>query len=142
MIEEIPGSREIANGYDDVFVFVKEYLSKVYSRQVTDISDTVWCPEWWRHTEAVIRLDAVWQTWEHFRLQGGPGISVWFLNHADRHMAMLFDPRGPFKYCSVRNGHKEMLDPLPQDPPQGPDRAMFTNPPPNGPWQKTMEPRA
>lgn len=124
----VPDPREIANGYPTVFAFVNEYLSRVYSRQVTDISDTVWCPEWWRHPEAAIRLHALWQAWEHFRLQGGPGISFWFLDHADPHMAKLFDPRGPFKYCSVRNGHKKMLDRLPLEDQVGGDRELFTDP--------------
>ncbi|MFE1594824.1 DUF4913 domain-containing protein [Nocardia sp. NPDC058705] len=139
MTEEMRVASQVANGYTDVFDFVAKYLSRVYSRQVTDISDTVWCPEWWRHPEAMIRLDAVWQTWEHFRLEGGPGISVWFLDHADKHMAALFDPKGPFKYCSVRNGHKPMLESLKVDVPTGNDRHMLDDP--EDPWQKTVETR-
>jgi hypothetical protein len=51
--------------------------------------------------------------------------SVWFLDRADQHMAVLLDPKGPFKYCSVRHGHKDMLVPLPLTaPPDG----MFSDP--------------
>ncbi|MEV0335524.1 DUF4913 domain-containing protein [Nocardia sp. NPDC050717] len=128
MNDQTPPARELTNGYATVFDFVTDYLSRVYSRQVTDISDTVWCPEWWRHPEAAVRLHALWQAWEHFRLEGGPGISVWFLDHADPHMAKLFDSRGPFKYCSVRNGHKDMLEPLPFEEQVGADRKLFTDP--------------
>ncbi|MFR9750234.1 DUF4913 domain-containing protein [Nocardia sp. 004] len=102
--------------YANVGEFVEKHLSKVYQRQVTDHSDTVWCPEWWRHHEAYIRLDALWQAWEYYRNVVGTGMSVWFLDHADPHMAKLFDPNGPFKYCSVRNGHKGMLSRLPVEP--------------------------
>ncbi|MFD3508415.1 DUF4913 domain-containing protein [Nocardia sp. NPDC058666] len=131
--QEVRKTADIANGYPSVIEFVDEYLSQVYSRQVTDISDTVWCLEWWRHPEAAIRLHALWQAWEHYRRQGGPGISVWFLDHADPHMAKLFDPRGPFKYCSVRNGHKKMLDPLPlTEPPEG----QFSDPEVLRVWEK------
>ncbi|MEV6427011.1 DUF4913 domain-containing protein [Nocardia sp. NPDC051463] len=111
--------------HTSVVEFVENYLSLVYRRQVTDISETVWCPEWWKHAEAVARLDALWRAWEHYRLQPSTGLSVWFLDHADPHMTKLFDPRGPFKYCSVRNGHKDMLSPLPL---KSPDQGMFGNP--------------
>ncbi|MET9215810.1 MULTISPECIES: DUF4913 domain-containing protein [unclassified Nocardia] len=137
MSDQNSGARDIVNGYPNVFDFVNDYLSRVYSRQVTDISDTVWCTEWWRHPEAAVRLHALWQAWEHFRLEGGPGISVWFLDHADPHMAKLFDPRGPFKYCSVRNGHKGMLDRLPLEDQVGADRAQFTDPDVNRTMDKT-----
>ncbi|MEU7764595.1 DUF4913 domain-containing protein [Nocardia sp. NPDC049190] len=111
--------------YASVVEFVENYLSVVYRRQVTDLSDTVWCPEWWQHAEAVARLDALWRAWEHYRLDPSTGLSVWFLDHADQHMSKLFDPKGPFKYCSVRNGHKDMLSPLPLKSPQ---HGMFGDP--------------
>lgn len=111
--------------YSGVVEFVENYLSVVYRRQVSDLSDTVWCPQWWKHTEAIVRLDALWRAWEHLRQDGATGMSVWLLDHADPHMKVLLDPRGPFKYCSVRNGHKDMLGPLPlAAPPDG----MFSNP--------------
>ncbi|MFF3571003.1 DUF4913 domain-containing protein [Nocardia jiangxiensis] len=53
--------------YGNVGEFVENYLSFVYARQVKDRSDTVWCTEWWRHPEAVIRLEALWRAWEYFR---------------------------------------------------------------------------
>lgn len=111
--------------YANVVDFVENYLSVIYRRQVTDLSDTVWCPEWWQHAEAIARLDALWRAWEHYRQDGATGLSVWFLDHADPHMAKLFDPKGPFKYCSVRNGHKDMLSPLPTKAPQN---GMFSDP--------------
>ncbi|MEV4125098.1 DUF4913 domain-containing protein [Nocardia sp. NPDC049707] len=111
--------------YTNVVEFVENYLSVVYRRQVTDISETVWCPEWWKHAEAVARLDALWRAWEHYRLEPSTGLSVWFLDHADPHMTKLFDPRGPFKYCSVRNGHKDMLSPLPL---KSPTQGLFGDP--------------
>ncbi|MEV2219780.1 MULTISPECIES: DUF4913 domain-containing protein [Nocardia] len=111
--------------YSNVVDFVENYLGLVYRRQVTDISETVWCPEWWKHAEAVARLDALWRAWEHYRLEPSTGLSIWFLDHADPHMTKLFDPRGPFKYCSVRNGHKDMLSPLPL---KSPTQGLFGDP--------------
>ncbi|MGW0179408.1 DUF4913 domain-containing protein [Nocardia sp. NPDC003345] len=115
-----------ATRYKNVGEFVHSYLIHVYSRQVSDLSDTVWCPEWWEHPEAFARLEALWRAWEHLRQDGRTGMSIWFLEHADRHMEVLLDPKGPFKYCSVRHGHKDMLIPLPVGkPPEG----LFSDPP-------------
>ncbi len=99
--------------YDSVVSFVENYVSLVYQRQVTDTTDTVWCPEWWQHPEAVARLDALWRAWEFLRQQDTTGLSTWFIEHADMHMKRLMDPRGPFRYCSARHGHKDLLSPLP-----------------------------
>ncbi|GAA5054130.1 DUF4913 domain-containing protein [Nocardia callitridis] len=111
--------------YSGVADFVENYLTMVYRRQVTDVGDTVWCPEWWRHAEAIARLEALWRSWEYLRGYRETGHSVWFLDHADRHMEVLFSPRGPFQYCSVRHGHKDMLAPLPVTPPP---HDLFTDP--------------
>ncbi|MFF3571192.1 DUF4913 domain-containing protein [Nocardia jiangxiensis] len=111
--------------YKSVVQFVENYLSMTFQRQVTDTTDTVWCPEWWKHHEAVARLDSLWRVWEHFRQQGATGLSEWFVEHADPHMKQLFDPRGTFRYCSARHGHKDLLSPLPASEPQV---GMFSNP--------------
>ncbi|MET8654994.1 DUF4913 domain-containing protein [Nocardia aurea] len=106
--------------FTNVAAFVEEYLGQVYQRQVSDSSETVWCDQWWRHVEAVSRLDALWRAWEQLHRDERGGLSYWLLQHADPHMSRLFDPGGPFKYCTVRNGHRDMLGPLPiESPPDG-----------------------
>jgi len=106
--------------YKNVEAFFNNYLRYVYQRQVTDTTDAAWCPEWWEHTEAVIRLDALWRAWEYYRQNPRTGLSEWFVDHADQHMAKLLDPSGPFKYCSARHGHRKLLAPLPlHTPPSG-----------------------
>lgn len=90
-----------------------EQLAVLCARQVTDINETVWCPRWWEHPEAEFRLEALWQAGTALR-EGGPlWASVWMRDHVDPHMRRLTDPTGPYRYCSVRHGHKEMLGPLP-----------------------------
>lgn len=89
------------------------FLGEVYARQVADQHDMAWCPQWWYHPEAVLRFTALHRAFEYLRREPRNGLNVWWINHADKHMAKLFDPRGPFKYCSVRNGHKNMLPDLP-----------------------------
>ncbi|WP_324194032.1 DUF4913 domain-containing protein [Nocardia blacklockiae] len=97
--------------YESVGEFVENYLSLVYRRNVTG-GQRVWCPRWWMHAEAVLRLEAVWRAWEYLRLDSKTGMSTWLLDHADPHMAVLFDRHGPFEYCSVEKGHADTMKPL------------------------------
>jgi hypothetical protein len=50
-------------------------------------------------------MESIWRAWEHLRLEPALGISTWFLNHADPHMRVLMDNKGPFKKCAY-DGHK------------------------------------
>jgi hypothetical protein len=103
--------------------FVDGFVRVAYARQVYDTQEITWCPEWWRHPEAVSRLTAMWRAFEHLRAADATGMSNWWLSHADKHMARLFDPRGTFKYCSARDGHRDVLVPLPSG--DRIDQAMF-----------------
>jgi len=106
--------------YTSLDEFVREQLAPMY-RRALDGTQRTWCPEWWRHAQAISRLEALWRAWEHLRLDPATGISVWFRDHADHHMAVLLDSDGPFKRCTVEKGHGDrQLDPLPLvDPPAG-----------------------
>ncbi|CAN7507433.1 DUF4913 domain-containing protein [Pseudarthrobacter oxydans] len=67
------------------------------------------------------KLSPVWKhcggAWEHLRLDGATGISVWFKDHADHHMSVLLDPRGPFYKCDMQK-HR---DPEHLEPKKAPD---------------------
>lgn len=105
--------------YPSLDVFVSAWLAPTYRRHL-DNRSRIWCPRWWYHDEAVARLDALWRAWEHLRREKTLGMSVWFKDHADVHMAVLMDPDGPFRGCRVGEGHAERLEPLPLDePPEG-----------------------
>lgn len=92
-----------------------------YRREVFDSYERTWCPQWWRHPEAVVRLEATWRAFEALRGDPATGISVWLRDHADVHMAQLLVPSGPFRGCTARDGHgTDPLPPLPlTDPPAG-----------------------
>jgi hypothetical protein len=97
--------------------FVCEQLVPMYRRALEGQHRT-WCPEWWRHAEAISRLEAIWRAWEHLRLDPTTGVSVWFRDHADPHMTVLLDSDGPFKRCRTASGYRHQpLDPLPLTPP-------------------------
>ena len=100
-------------------VFVRELLAPTYRRSLEGRHRTG-CPQWWRHPEGITRLEALWRSWEHLRLDPATGISVWLRDHADHHMAMRFSLDGPFKGCSPDKGHGARLTPLEcEDAPSG-----------------------
>jgi hypothetical protein len=105
--------------YPTLDAFVHEYLIGTYRRNI-DGRHRNWCPQWWCHVEAIARLEAMWRSFEHLRTDPASGTSVWFINHADPHMAVLLDPTGPFQYCGPEKGHVPRLEPLPAiRPPDG-----------------------
>lgn len=84
--------------FSNVEQFVTEYLALHISRRLG--GSLTWCPEWWRHTEAISRIVAIWSAWEHLRWEGALGLSTWWLHHADPHLAVLMSKdNGPFSQC-------------------------------------------
>lgn len=81
--------------YGSTDEFVRKYLVGMYRRPVG--GDHVWAPDWWAFPEAIARLEALWRSWEHLRLDGALGMSVWWKDHADHHMGVLLSSKGPFE---------------------------------------------
>jgi hypothetical protein len=105
--------------YGSLERFVTEYLLPVYRRAVSGTS-TTWCAEWWRHPEALLRLDALWRAWEYQRHDAATGMSVWLRDHADHHMTLLLSVDGPLKGCTESQHSARPLQPLPSTPvPEG-----------------------
>jgi Domain of unknown function (DUF4913) len=104
--------------YGDVGEFVAAFLAPIWRHRVdADGRNSTWCRQWWRHPEAVARLDALWRAWEHLRLDAATGMSVWFRDHADHHMAILTSIDGPLGGCTLVQ-HKPKFPALPVEPPQ------------------------
>ncbi len=105
--------------FRNVDVFVREFLAPTYRRSLEG-SHRVWCAEWWRHAEAINRLESLWRAWEHLRLDPATGMSIWWRDHADHHMPALLAPDGPFKGCGSDRGHQPRASPFPTAvPPAG-----------------------
>jgi Domain of unknown function (DUF4913) len=96
-----------------------------------------WCAQWWKHDEAVSRLQALWHAWEVLRLKPGTGIGVWYREHLDHQLPILMGARGPFYQCS-ETAHRESREaaavPLPGGQPDpgvaGEYGALMENPMP------------
>lgn len=97
--EELPDRR-----YETLDEFVGDFLASTLWIDLTGQS-RIWCPQWWRHPGAIMRLDALHRAFEELRQDPGTGMSAWILQHADPHMAALTDPQGLFKGCSIDGGH-------------------------------------
>lgn len=94
--------------------FVNGYLAAVIARRMGQ-GTSLWCPEWWRHNEAVVRFTALWRAFEHMATDPDEGLSTWWIHHADPHLRALMDPDfGPFALCDPFDGHAQRsLETLP-----------------------------
>jgi hypothetical protein len=93
-----------------------------------------WCPQWWDHPEAVQRIEALWRAWEVLRLDGGTGMSTWWVDHADPQLALLCNPDiGPFGHCHTTHGRDitplRTTDPPDDWPLRLTDTVIATSPP-------------
>lgn len=84
--------------------FVREFFVPMFPRDVKHSPGQTWCPKWWEHPEAIYRLESLWRSWEHLRLDPALGSSTWLRDHLDHHLPRLLDASGPFKGCSF-DGH-------------------------------------
>ncbi|WP_258059117.1 DUF4913 domain-containing protein [Arthrobacter sp. B1805] len=100
--------------FDNLEEFVTEFLVHQYQRPVVSHgrAEFTWCASWWRHKEAVNRLNALWRAWEALRLDPTTGLANWWNNYADPTMAALFSGTGPFQGCTAME-HKPANKPLP-----------------------------
>lgn len=94
--------------------FVRGFLRHAYRRTIDPRSERLWAADWWRYPEAVSRLEALWRAWEALRLDPATGMSVWWRDHADHHMAILFSSDGPFTAApGISDVHCRPGEPLP-----------------------------
>ncbi|WIB69137.1 DUF4913 domain-containing protein (plasmid) [Curtobacterium sp. MCBD17_035] len=88
--------------------WVEEHLAVVEYTH-SDRNTAAWCPEWWKHPEAVERLWASFEARQQARIDAAEradALSDWWLTHWDRHAAILFDAKaGPFRRCDRNLGH-------------------------------------
>lgn len=101
-----PGMADLEQYVDEVFVHM-------FPRQIG--GQLRWCELWWRHQEAVIRLEALWRSFEACRrLDPETGTANWLRDYANPTLAELFSPVGPFAACTPSRHHEDT--PLPTVP--------------------------
>lgn len=88
----------VAPFFGSLLEFVVEHFGPVYARNT---SPTVrWCASWWDHAEAIYRLEALWRTWELYRLEPRLGIASWLRDYLDPQLRELTSATGPFASCT------------------------------------------
>lgn len=102
--------------YGSAEEFLKAQLLPSYIRNINP-KKARWCPRWFMHPEAIMRVQSMWREWEHLRLEAGTGSGNWWLNHADPHMRVLLDLDGPFFNCV--DGHEAPKQFKIEDAPSG-----------------------
>jgi hypothetical protein len=110
--EEEAEPRELQ--FPTVKEFVEDYVIEIYRREVSiRNAPEHWCPLWWVHGEVVARFEALHMAFEHLRHGEETELAAWWLVYFDPMMERIFDKEGPFKYCSVAEGHRGKLPKLP-----------------------------
>lgn len=74
-----------------------------------------WCAQWWRHPEAVLRLEALRTSLAELSRAGGTGPGVWLREHLDVQLAVLLSDNGPFAACSAKEGRHDPEESLPAE---------------------------
>lgn len=77
--------------------WVHEFFVLTFGR---DAEQWRWCAQWWDHPEAVLRLDALWRTWEVASLDPVYGAADWVRKYLDPSLAELSSAGGPFARCA------------------------------------------
>ena len=93
--------------------FVREFVVKTFRRRVGPQAKYRWAADWFRNSEAIVRLEAMWRSWERARLEP-TGMADWLREVADPQLEVLLDPDGPFRSSQDSNGPDE---PLPYEQP-------------------------
>lgn len=94
--------------------WVEQVFTATYARRATPTFR--WCAQWWRHAEAISRLEALWRSWEALRLDPLLGMATWYRDYLDSQLPVLTGPAGPFADCDPTQ-HFDPAEPcLPHTP--------------------------
>jgi hypothetical protein len=87
---------EFTPRFADLESWVNGYFVLTFARPAGAVC---WCEHWWDHAEAVVRLDALWRTWEAAALDPVGGVADWLRDYLDPEISVLFSSVGPFGDC-------------------------------------------
>ncbi|MEE2061809.1 DUF4913 domain-containing protein [Rhodococcus artemisiae] len=87
---------QIDPAFESVEQWVSEYLAAVINRKIDPQAGRglAWDPGWWRHSEVVARLTALWWAFEGARLRSREdrsAMSGWWVEHCEPHLRVLLD---------------------------------------------------
>ncbi|MCA1832884.1 MAG: DUF4913 domain-containing protein [Actinobacteria bacterium] len=82
--------------YPIVEAWVTGWFAPTFARR---LGTTRWCAQWWLHAEAIVRLEALWRSWETLRLDSNLGMATWLRDHLAPQRQVLMSENGPFQAC-------------------------------------------
>ena len=92
-------SEEFAFTPDELVDWVERLFAMIES--VDRSQGASWCPQWWNHPEAIDRSKSLYDRW--LQADKDQAMSSWWVDHFDRHAAVLFAKRGPFGGCGTKH---------------------------------------
>lgn len=95
--EDRPGA-PIVTEFASLDAFIEGYVLPNWRHRP---SQGKWCAVWWQHSEAIARLEAVWEAFEVMRLEPAPALSTWWRDHLEVHMRSLTVEDGTFGGCTA-----------------------------------------
>jgi Domain of unknown function (DUF4913) len=101
--------------FENLVAWVAGYFAPTFGRLARSSAASAWCARWWDHPEAVLRLDALWCTWEVAAAAEGGDLSEWIRLNLDPNLAALASPDGPFAACTAEHHTPDV--PLPSEAP-------------------------
>lgn len=127
MVEATTVAGEPGPHFVDLPTFVTDYVATTWIRETGPVH---WCPQWWRHREAQVRLEALWRAYEEARVAPSASARTTFLRvELDYHLTVLTSASGPFWGCDFRRDMHRVQEPWPvQAPPAG---LFLPDPPPS-----------
>jgi hypothetical protein len=84
--------------YPNVEAWVTGWFAPTFARR---LGTSRWCARWWLHAEAIVRLEALWRSWETLRLDPNLGMATWLRDHLDPQRQVLMGDSGPFQACEA-----------------------------------------
>jgi len=101
--------------FDSLEAWVADVFAATYARRSTPTFR--WCAQWWRHPEAIARLEVLWRSWEALRTDPLLGIASWHSSHLDQQLPILTGAAGPFADCDPTRHFDANSPTCPSSPP-------------------------
>ena len=108
------GATHDGTEYGDLREWVNHYFLTTFHR--LPAADIRWCNAWAQHPEAIVRLTALWHSWEALQREPDLGMVTWLTNHLDPQLAVLQGRTGPFAQCTPTR-HTNQIPSAPQRSP-------------------------
>lgn len=110
---------------DEPIIELDEELAEFVATVLTPIFEyrtgSIWCVEWWRHTEILNRVQDLCDGWNQIGAEeDGIDLNTWYRFYLDHHMPIIQNKEsGPLKGCSTLSHRTPKTDqwafPAPSD---------------------------